>query len=92
MKEAPFLNLDPLTCWSGPKNIAWVRINDESSWALQDNGSTINAVTPDFTKACSLDIGPLSDLVNGMVGINGFEGLFSHSLGYIIVRFQVKGV
>ena len=32
--KAPFLNPDPLTHWSGPENIAWVKIDDESSWAL----------------------------------------------------------
>ena len=40
--KTPFLNLDPLTCCSGPKNIALVRNN---GWALLKNGSTINAVT-----------------------------------------------
>ena len=54
-----------------------VRIDEESSWALLDNGSTINAVTPGFIEACSLDVSPLSDLVNDMLGIYGFGGLFS---------------
>ena len=57
-QKTPFLNLDPLTHWSGPKNIAQLRINDESCWALLDNGSTINAVTPELVKAHSLDVGP----------------------------------
>ena len=47
----------------------------------------IVAVTPEFVKAHSLDIGPLSDL-----GINGFGGVFSQPLGYIIIRVQVEGV
>ena len=63
--------------WSGPENIAWVKINDEGSWALLDSGSTINAVTPEFVKALSLDVGPLSDLVDVTLKINGFGGLFS---------------
>ena len=29
--KAPFLNPDLLTGWSGPENIAWVKINDEDS-------------------------------------------------------------
>ena len=74
------------------QNIAWVRINGESSWALLDNGSTISAVTPELDEAWSLDIGPLSELVNGVMGINGFGGLFSWPLGYVIVRVQVEGV
>ena len=86
------MNTDPLTHWSGPENIAWVRINDESSWALLDSSSTINAVTLEFIEACSLDVSPLSDLVDGMLGINGFGGLFAQPLGYIIIRVQVEGV
>ena len=60
--KAPFLNPDLLMHWSGPENIALVKINDESSWALLDSGSTIGTVIPEFDKAHSLDMGPLSDL------------------------------
>ena len=63
---------DPVTHWSGSENMAQVKINDESSWALLDSGSTINAVTPEFVKAHSLDVGPLSDLVDSTLKINGF--------------------
>ena len=54
-QKTPFLNPDPITHWIGPKNIALVRIDDESSSALLDNGSTINAETPEFVQAHSLD-------------------------------------
>ena len=76
-QKAPFLSPDPPTHWSGPENIAQVRINDENSWALLNSGSTINALAPKFIEAHSLDISPLSDLVNDMLGINSFGGLFS---------------
>ena len=59
---------------------------------LLDNGSTINAVTPELVKVCSLDICPLSDLVDGTLSINSFDRLFSQPLGYIIIRAQVEGV
>ena len=36
----------------------------------------VNAVTTEFVEACSLDVGPWSDLVNGTVSVNGFDGLF----------------
>ena len=52
----------------------------------------VNAVTPEFVEAHSLDIGLLSNLVNGTVSMNGFDGPFSQSLGYIIIRVQVEGV
>ena len=76
-RKAPFLNPNPLTHWSGPENIAQVKINDEGSEALVDIGSTINTVTPEFVKACSLDMGPVSNLVNGTLKINGFGDCFS---------------
>ena len=76
-RKAPFLNPDPLMHWSGPENIAQVKIEDEGSWALLDSGSTINVVTPQFIRVCSLDTGPLSDLVGSFLKINGFGGLFS---------------
>ena len=59
---------------------------------LLDSGSTINAVTPEFIKAHSLDVGPLSNLVDSTLKLNGFGGLFSWSLGYVIIRVQVEGV
>ena len=60
--------------------------------ALLDSGLTINVVTPEFIKVCSLDNGPLSDLANGTVGIHGFGGVFFQPLGYVIIRVLVEGV
>ena len=76
----------------GPENIAWGKIDGESSRAFLDSGLTINAVTPGFIEASSLDAGPLSDLVDGYLGINGFGGIFSQPMGYIIRRAQMEGV
>ena len=89
--KAPFLNPDPPMHWSEPGNIAQVKIDDKSSWALlDDSGSTINAVTLEIVKAHSLDVDPLSDLVDGTLKINGFGGMYSQPLGYVIVRVQVE--
>ena len=49
-------------------------------------------MTPDFVEVCSLDVGPLSNLSDGTLGINGFGGVFSWPLGYVIIRVQVEGV
>ena len=57
-----------------------------------DSGSSINVVTPEFIEVCSLDVGPLCDLSDGTLGINGFRGVFSWPLGYIIIRIQLEGV
>ena len=48
-------------------------------------------MTPEFFEACSLGVSPLSSLVNGIMCISGFGGLFSGPLGYVIVRFQIEG-
>ena len=61
-------------------------------WALLDSGSTINAVTPEFIKASCLDVGPLSDLIDGTLKISGFGRLFSQPFGYVIIMVQVEGV
>ena len=57
-----------------------------------DSGSTINVVTLEFFEVCSLDVGPLSELFNGTLSINGSGGVFSWPLGYIFIRVQVEGV
>ena len=41
----------------------------------------MNAVTPEFFEACFLDIGRLSDLINGTLSMAGFSRLFSWPLG-----------
>ena len=75
-QKFPFLNPDPLTWWSGPKNIARVKNDCESTLALLDSGLTINVMTPGFIEAHSLDIGPLDDLTDSTLHINGFRGVF----------------
>ena len=71
---------------------AQIKIDGESSWALLDSGSTINVVTPEFIEAHSVDVSPLSGLSDSTLGINGFGGVFSWPLVYIIIRVQVEGV
>ena len=39
-----------------------------------------------------MDVGLLSDLADSTLGINGFGGVFSQPLGYIIKRIHVEGV
>ena len=48
-------------------------------------------MTPRFVEAHSLDVGPVSDLANGTLGINGFRGVFSWPLGLAIIRVQLEG-
>ena len=91
-QKVPFLNADPLNWWSRPESIARVQTDGEDIWAFLDTGSTNNAVTLEFVEVHSLDVGPLSNLSDGTLGINGFGGVFPQPLGYVIIRVQVKGV
>ena len=91
VQESSLLDPDLLTHRSGPENIAQVKIDGESSCALLDSGSTINSVTPESVWVCSLDIGPLSDLSVCTLGKNGFRGVYTRQLGYVIIRVQVEG-
>ena len=92
LEKTQFLNPDPLTHCSGPESIAWVKIDCESSWALLDSSATINSVTLKFIQVCSLDVGPLSDLSDGTLGTDGFGGVKTQLLGYVIIIAQVEGV
>ena len=89
-RNVPFWNPDLLNWWSRPESIATVWIDGENSWALLDSGSTITILIPEFVDVCSLDVGPLSDLSVGTLGINGFGTVFSWPLGYVIIRIQVE--
>ena len=76
-----FLTSDPLNWWSGLESIARVQMDGEDRLTLLDSGSTINVVTPEFVDVCSLDVGPLSNLYDGTLGIHGFGRVFSWALG-----------
>ena len=52
----------------------------------------IDAVTPEFVQACSLDVSPLSDLVYGTLRVNSFGRLFARPWGFIVIGFKVEGV
>ena len=67
-------------------------MDGERSWVLLDSGSPINSATPEFIWVHSVDIGPLSDLSDGALGINGFGGVYTRPLEYVIIRVQVEGV
>ena len=49
-------------------------------------------MTPEFVEVHSLDIGPLSNLSDSILGINGLGGGFSWPLAYIIIRAQVERI
>ena len=60
--------------------------------ALLDNGTQINTITPNFVKSCSLEVGPLSDLVGRWVTCVGLGNALTWPVGYVIIWIQVDGV
>ena len=60
--------------------------------ALLDNGVQINTVTLSFAQECSLDVGPLTDLMARWVTCVGLGNALAQPLGYIIVWVQVDWV
>ena len=57
--------------------------------ALLDNGMQINTIMPSFVKTCSLEVGPLSDLVGRWVACVGLGNAFTWPLGYVVIWVQV---
>ena len=60
--------------------------------ALLDNVCQVNIVTTEFIEAHYFDIGLMRNLVKGRMSMVGLGSMLAHSLGYIIIRFQVDGV
>ena len=85
MSQTPFLNPDPFLEWYGVRKVPKVRINEESCMALLNNGAQINMITPASVKECSLDLGPMTDLV----GRQGLGNVLTWPLGYVIIQVQV---
>ena len=60
--------------------------------ALLDNGAQINTIMPSFVEECSLNVGPLSDLVGRQVTCVGLGNVLTQPLGYVIIQVQVDRV
>ena len=90
--QTPFLNPNPFLHWYGVKNIAKVKINGESCMALLANGMQINTIMSSFVEECSLDVGPLTDLVGRWVACVGLGNVLTWPLDYIIIWVQVDGI
>ena len=60
--------------------------------ALLNNSVQINTITPDFVKSCSLEVGPLSDLVCRWVSCVALGNALTQPVGYIVIQIQVDGV
>ena len=59
---------------------------------LLDNGTQINTIMPSYVKICSLEVGPITDLVGGWVTCVGLGNAYAWPLGCVIIWVQVEGV
>ena len=75
--QTPFLNPDAFQHWYGVKNVAMVKINGENCMALLDNGVQINTITPSYVKSCSLEVGPITNLIGGQVACIGLGNAYT---------------
>ena len=62
--QTHFLNPDPFNQWYGIKNIARERVSGERCMDLLDSGAQINTIMLGFIENHSLDVRPLSDLID----------------------------
>ena len=60
--------------------------------ALLDNGTQITTIMLGFVENHSLDVGPLSDLVVGLVACVGLGNALTQPMSYVIMWVQVDGV
>ena len=60
--------------------------------AVLKNSMQINTITPSSMESHSLEMGPLTDLIDGRVTCIGLGNAYTQPLGYIIVKVQVDGV
>ena len=57
-----------------------------------ENGCQVYTVTSDFVGAHSLNVGPMSNLIEGRMSMIGLGRTHTCPLGYVIIWIQVDGV
>ena len=60
--------------------------------ALLDNGTQINTIMPKYISDHSLQMGPITDLLDAKVTCIGLGNTYTKPLGYVIIWVQVDGV
>ena len=57
---------------------------------LDDSGSQVNTVMPNYVPWYEFPVLPLHDLVDHPLNLGGLGGARTHLLGFMILRVQVK--
>ena len=56
--------------------------------ALLDNGAQVNTITPRYVWECSLEVGPITDLMGSKVTCVGLGNAYTRPLGYVVIQVQ----
>ena len=59
--------------------------------ALLDNGAQVNTIMLRYIKECSLQVGPITDLMGSKVTCVGLGNAYTRPLGYVVIWVQVDG-
>ena len=60
--------------------------------ALLDDGTQINTIMPKYVRDHSLQMGPITNLLDAKVTCVGLGNTYMRPLGYAIIQVQVDGV
>ena len=60
--------------------------------ALLDNGAQVNTITMRYVSDHSLEVGPITDLMDSKVTCIGLGNAYTRPLGYMVIQVQVDGV
>ena len=62
----PVLNEDARPHWLGRDNVGYAMIEGKQMLVLLDTGANVNMITPECVVALGLQMGPLTDLCEGV--------------------------
>ena len=60
--------------------------------ALLYNGAQVNTIILRYVSNCSLQVGPINDLMGSKVGCKGLGNAYTRPFGYMVIWVQVDGV
>ena len=60
--------------------------------ALLDNGTQVSTIMLRYVSDHSLEVGPITDLMDSKVTCIGLGNAYTRPLGYVVIWVQVDGV
>ena len=82
----------PIVHWVGPETLVGLWVEGREVDTLADSGSQVNTVMPSYVCQHEFPMLPLHDLVDHPLNLVGLGGMRTHSLGFVILRVQVKEI